>query len=65
MTFKFAQEVGWVLVIAAAIALGSALVTFDPAQVTDWQAWGWGIAGQVVRAVATAFVAALRPAQVP
>lgn len=60
MTFKFWQEVGWTVVIAAGLAILTALATVDPEAITDWRVWAIGLGGNVLRAAATAAIAGLR-----
>lgn len=62
MQFKLIQEIGWTVAVAAALAVLTALATFDAEAVTDWRLWGIGIMGNVIRAAATAAIAGLRPA---
>jgi len=49
---KWLAELGWAVAIAIAVVVFTALVTFDPTQIGDWQAWAVGIGASVVRVVA-------------
>lgn len=62
MQFRLIQEIGWTVAVAAALAVLTALATFDPEAITDWRVWGFGILANAIRAAATAAIAGLRPA---
>lgn len=62
------RELAISAVIAAAVTLALAGVTFDPDKVTNWQAWFVGLGASMVRAAAAAAIAELRrllPGSVP
>ena len=61
MTFRLAQEIGWIFAVSAGLALFLALAQWDPEAITDWRAWGLGLLGQVIRSGATAVVAKYKP----
>lgn len=57
---KWLPELGWAVAIAVAVVLASALVTFDPASVSDWRAWAVALAASVVRVAAATVLNELR-----
>lgn len=49
--FKRWPEFLWAVAVAVGIVLAQAMMTLDPATVTDWRAWSIGVLGAAVRAV--------------
>ncbi len=62
MNYRFValQELGWAVLIAVALVVLPALVTLDPAAVTDWRVWAVALGGASVRAAAGAALDWLR-----
>jgi hypothetical protein len=56
-TFKPKPELIWFIAVAVLTVAMQALAEFDPAMVTDWQAWAVGLGAALVRAGAGAFLA--------
>jgi hypothetical protein len=46
---RVAREFCIFVALAAAVALAQALVTFDPAAITDWRGYGLALLGSLVR----------------
>ncbi len=59
--FKMIPEIGWAIAISVAIAGATILVDLEPETITNWQTWGVGAAGALVRAVGAAVLTVLRP----
>lgn len=59
--FKLLQELAWIAVTAAVIAIGGELLTFDPQPLlADPVHWGLALLGAAARAAIAAIVAKLR-----
>lgn len=55
--FKHVEELGWAVITAVGIVLAQAMLTLEPEKITDWRAWGIGVAGACVRAIGGAALA--------
>lgn len=67
MTYRFkpVAELGWGVLIAASLVILQALVTLDPAAITDWQTWAIALGGGAVRAAAGAALDYIRRGMTP
>lgn len=55
--YKRLQELAWALVVAVGVVLAQAMLTVDPATITDWRTWLVGVAAASVRAAGGALLA--------
>lgn len=60
MEYRFVviRELAWAAFVAIMTVVLQALVEFDPAAISDWQAWALGIGAAGIRAAAAAVLAA-------
>lgn len=58
--FKALPELYWSLITSGATVLLLALVSFDPATITDWKTWAVGLGSGVLRSMAGAALDWLR-----
>ena len=57
MTYTFKPvELFWAALTAVVTVVLQALITFDPAEITDWRLWAIGIGAGAVRAAAAALI---------
>jgi len=49
----------WGIVTSVVVTLATALLTFDPMQITDWRVWAAGLSGAAVRSAAQAILQAI------
>ena len=57
--FKIVEEIAWVAVVAAAVAVLQIVVGADLAKIVDWRAWAIALGAAAVRAAAAAVLARL------
>ena len=58
--FKWAEETGWLLVVAVGVVVLEALARFDPETIGDWRAWIVGLGANCVRVAAAALLNQVR-----
>lgn len=59
--FKFAQELGWAVLIGVVVVVAQALLTFDESVLKDWEPWAVGLLGAAARSVGASLLNAFRP----
>jgi len=59
--FKVLEEIAWLALVAAAVAVLQIVVTADPGTIIDWRAWAIALGAAGARAAAAAVLARLRP----
>ena len=57
--FKPIEEIAWLALVAAAVAVLQIVVRADPVTIVDWRAWAIALGAAAVRAAAAAIRARL------
>ena len=57
--FNLLEEIAWLALVAAAVAVLQIIVTADPGTIVDWRAWAIALGAAAVRAAAGAVLAGL------